>query len=74
MISYRNRYIANTTSSEIKVDVYVNDGSNDYYLIKNVPYSIRWYFTNYRRWGKIRYTKCDVVKVVSDTVSSVMFG
>ena len=29
--------IANVTTSEIKVDVILNDGSNDHYLIKNAP-------------------------------------
>ena len=28
---------ANTTTSTINVDVFINDGSNDYYIIKNCP-------------------------------------
>ena len=64
--------LANTTSSEIKVDVYVNDGSNDYYLIKMRRYSIRWYFTNYR-WRSLNtsFKVVTILKVVSDTNSSL---
>jgi len=29
--------VANTTASSIAVDVYINDGSNDIYLVKGAP-------------------------------------
>ena len=29
--------VANTTTSQINVDVFINDGSNDYYIVKTAP-------------------------------------
>ena len=28
---------ANTTTSTINIDVFINDGSNDFYIVKNAP-------------------------------------
>jgi hypothetical protein len=29
--------IANVTTSQINMDVFINDGSNDYYIVKDAP-------------------------------------
>ena len=29
--------VANTTTSQITIDVFINDGSNDFYIVKNAP-------------------------------------
>ena len=50
--------VANTTSSEIKVDVYVNDGSNDYYLIKMIPIQSGGTLQIIDGGAKIRHSKC----------------
>ena len=66
--------LANTTSSEIKVDVYVNDGSNDYYLIKNVPIQSGGTLQIIDGGAKYVIQSVDVLKVVSNTLVLVMFG
>ena len=62
--------LANTTSSEIKVDVYINDGSNDYYLIKNAPIQTGGALQIIDGGAKYVVHSADVLKVVSDTASS----
>ena len=62
--------LANTTSSEIKVDVYVNDGSNDYYLIKNAPIQSGGTLQIIDGGAKYVIQSADVIKVVSNTASS----
>ena len=62
--------LANTTSSEIKVDVYVNDGSNDYYLIKNAPIQTGGTLQIIDGGAKYVIQSADVLKVVSNTASS----
>ena len=57
--------IANTTTSEIKVDVYVNDGSNDYYLIKNAPIQNGGTLQIIDGGAKYVIQSADVLKVVS---------
>ena len=62
--------LANTTSSEIKVDVYINDGPNDYYLIKNAPIQTGGALQIIDGGAKYVVHSADVLKVVSDTASS----
>ena len=62
--------IANTTSSEIKVSVYINDGSNDYYLIKNAPIQAGGALQVIDGGAKYVVQSADVFKVKSDTASS----
>ena len=62
--------LANTTSSEIKVDVYVNDGSNDYYLIKSAPIQTGGTLQIIDGGAKYVIQSADVLKVVSDTACS----
>ena len=62
--------LANTTSSEIKVDVYINDGSNDYYLIKNAPIQTGGALQIIAGGAKYVVHSAYVLKVVSDTASS----
>ena len=58
--------LANTTSS----DVYVNDGSNDYYLIKNAPIQTGGTLQIIDGGAKYVIQSADVLKVVSNTASS----
>ena len=62
--------LANITDSEIKVDVYVNDGSNDYYLIKNAPIQSGGTLQIIDGGAKYVIQSADVLKVVSNTASS----
>tara|TARA_Y200000002_G_C22261844_1_gene488288 strand:- start:232 stop:558 length:327 start_codon:yes stop_codon:yes gene_type:complete len=62
--------VANTTSSEIKVDVFINDGSNNYYLIKSAPIQSGGTLQIIDGGAKYVIQSADIVKVVSNTASS----
>ena len=62
---------ANTTTSTISIDVFINDGSNDYYLIKNAPIVAGGSLELIDGGSKIVIESGDVVKAQSDTASSL---
>ena len=62
---------ANTTTSTINVDVFINDGSNDYYLIKNCPIVSGGSLELIDGGSKIVMQNNDVLKAKSDTESSL---
>ena len=62
---------ANTTTSTINIDVFINDGSNDYYLIKNAPIVPGGSLELIDGGSKIVIESGDVVKAQSDTASSL---
>ena len=62
---------ANTTTSTINVDVFINDGSNDYYLIKNAPVVTGGSLELIDGGSKIILASGDQLYVKSDTASSL---
>ena len=62
---------ANTTTSTINVDVFINDGSNDYYLIKNAPIVSGGSLELIDGGSKIVMQNNDILKAQSDTASSL---
>ena len=62
---------ANTTTSTINVDVFINDGSNDYYLIKNAPIVSGGSLELIDGGSKIVLASGDQLYVQSDTASSL---
>ena len=62
---------ANTTTSTINVDVFINDGSNDYYLIKNAPIVSGGSLELIDGGSKIVMQANDILKAKSDTASSL---
>ena len=62
---------ANTTTSTINVDVFINDGSNDYYLIKNAPIVSGGSLELIDGGSKIVMQNNDILKAKSDTASSL---
>ena len=62
---------ANTTTSTINIDVFINDGSNDYYLIKNAPIVSGGSLELIDGGSKIVMQNNDILKAKSDTASSL---
>jgi|TARA_R100000426_G_scaffold52900_1_gene38276 hypothetical protein len=62
--------VANTTTSQINVDVFINDGSNDYYIVKTAPIPAGSALQLLDGGAKIVMQSSDVLKVQSDTASS----
>ena len=60
-----------TTTSTISIDVFINDGSNDYYLIKNAPIVSGGSLELIDGGSKIVMLNNDVLKAKSDTASSL---
>jgi len=58
-------------SSSANVDVYINDGSNDYYLIKNAPIPAGSSLELVDGGAKFVVDTGDVLKVVSSVPSSI---
>ena len=58
-------------SSTANVDVYINDGSNDYYLIKNAPIPAGSSLELVDGGAKFVVDTGDVLKVVSSVASSI---
>jgi len=61
--------LANILTSQIKVSAYITRGSTDYYIVKNAPIPAQGALSVLD--GKIILEAADVVKVISDTGSSV---
>jgi hypothetical protein len=62
--------VANITSSAINVDVYINDASNDIYLVKDAPIPAGSSLQVLDGGAKFVVQSGDALKVVSDTASS----
>ena len=62
--------VANTTTSQINVDVFINDGSIDYYIVKTAPIPAGSALQLLDGGAKIVMQSSDVLKVQSDTASS----
>jgi len=63
--------LANVTTSSINVSVYINDGVNDIYLVKDAPIVQRSTMQVLDGGAKYIVQSGDALKVVSDTASSV---
>ena len=62
--------VANTTTSQINVDVFINDGSNHNYIVKTAPIPEGSALQLLDGGAKIVMQSSDVLKVQSDTASS----
>ena len=62
---------ANTTTSTINVDVVINDGTNDHYIIKNCPIVSGGSLELIDGGSRIVMKANDILKVQSDTASSL---
>ena len=62
--------IANVTTSQINMDVFINDGSNDYYIVKDAPIPAGSALQVLDGGAKVGMQASDVLKVQSDTASS----
>jgi hypothetical protein len=64
-------YVANVTASAVLASVYINDGTNDIYLIKDAPIPAGSALQVLDGGSKIVVQSGDVLKVISDTASSL---
>ena len=64
-------YVANTNGSSVIASVYINDGTNDIYLIKSAPIPSGSALQVLDSGSKVVVQSGDVLKVVSDTASSL---
>ena len=63
-------HVSNVYTASILVDVYINDGSNDIYLVKSAPIPLGGAL-QVLGTGKVVAHSGDALKIVSDTASSV---
>jgi hypothetical protein len=63
--------VANVTTSAVNASVYINDGSNDIYLVKNAPIPVGSALQVLDGGAKFVVQNNDALKVVSDTASSL---
>ena len=63
--------LANVTASAVNVSVYINDGANDIYLVKDAPIPQGSQLQVIDGGAKYVVASGDALKVVSDTASSV---
>ena len=63
--------IANITSSSVLADVYINDGANDIYLVKEAPIPSGGALQVLDGGAKFVVQSGDALKVKSDTASSL---
>jgi len=64
-------YVANVTASAVIASVYINDGTNDIHLIKDAPIPAGSALQILDGGSKIVVQSGDVLKVISDTASSL---
>jgi len=62
--------VANVTASSIAVDVFINDGTNDIYLVKGAPIPSGSALQVIDGGARFVMQNSDVLKVQSDTASS----
>ena len=63
--------VANVTTSAILADVYINDGANDIYLVKEAPVPVGASLQVLDGGAKFVVQSGDALKVKSDTASSL---
>jgi len=63
--------VANVTASAVNASVYINDGSNDIYLIKDAPIPAGSALQVLDGGAKFVVQSGDALKVISDTASSL---
>jgi len=63
--------VANVSASAVNVSVYINDGANDIYLVKDAPIPQGSQLQVIDGGAKYVVASGDALKVVSDTASSV---
>lgn len=63
--------VANITTSAVKVDITYNNGSSDFYIVKDAPVASGGAITPIGGDQKIVLTPSDSIKVKSNTASSV---
>ena len=63
--------LANVHSSAINVSAFINDGSNDFYLVKNAPIPTGSSLQVLDGGAKFNVQSSDILKIQSDTGSSV---
>ena len=62
--------LTNVHTSSIDVDVYINDGTNDIYLVKSAPIPVGSQLQLIDGGAKVVVENGDVIKVKSDVASS----
>jgi hypothetical protein len=63
--------VANVTVSAVNASVFINDGTNDFYLVKNAPIPAGSALQVLDGGAKVVVQSGDILKVVSDTASSL---
>ena len=63
--------IANITGSAVNASVFINDGTNDFYLVKDAPIPSGSALQVLDGGAKVVVQSGDILKVVSDTASSL---
>ena len=63
--------IANITASAVNADVYINDGTNDIYLVKTAPIPAGSSLQVLDGGAKFVMQSGDALKIISDTASSL---
>jgi len=63
--------VANVTASAVVASVYINDGTNDIYLVKDAPIPAGSSLQVLDGGAKFVVQASDVLKVISDTASSL---
>jgi hypothetical protein len=63
--------VANVTTSAVNASVYINDGTNDIYLVKDAPIPVGSALQVLDGGAKFVVQNNDALKVVSDTASSL---
>lgn len=62
--------VSNVATSQIVISVYINDGSNDIYLVKDAPVPVGAALQVLDGGAKVVVQSSDALKVISDTASS----
>ena len=63
--------VANVTASSVNADVFINDGTNDFYLIKSAPIPAGSALQVLDGGAKVVVQSGDILKVQSNTASSL---
>jgi hypothetical protein len=63
--------VANVLTSAVNASVFINDGTNDFYLVKNAPIPAGSSLQVLDGGAKVVVQTGDILKVVSDTASSL---
>ena len=63
--------VANVTGSAVNASVFINDGTNDFYLVKNAPIPSGSALQVLDGGAKVVVQTGDILKVVSNTASSL---